>query len=130
MVVSCLAVADFGCGCFWHVQHEFVEAEKRILGRSDTELTTLAGYAGGLAGTKDGKVCYHNAAQISDYGGLGHAEVVKLRIPPASYPEFAAEYVKLLCPPSGSNPRPALSYETPRTCLARVDDTHVSARPV
>ena len=23
----------FGCGCFWHVQHEFVEAEKRILGR-------------------------------------------------------------------------------------------------
>ncbi len=19
----------FGCGCFWHVQHEFVEAEKR-----------------------------------------------------------------------------------------------------
>jgi len=25
----------FGCGCFWHVQHEMVEAERRILGRSD-----------------------------------------------------------------------------------------------
>ena len=29
----------WGVGCFWHVQHEFVEAEKRILGRSDSELT-------------------------------------------------------------------------------------------
>ena len=25
----------FGCGCFWHVQHEFVEAERKILGRKD-----------------------------------------------------------------------------------------------
>ncbi len=29
----------FGVGCFWHVQHEFVESEKRILGRTNTELT-------------------------------------------------------------------------------------------
>ena len=28
---------------FWHVQHEFVEAERRILGRKDGELTALAG---------------------------------------------------------------------------------------
>jgi hypothetical protein len=29
----------FGVGCFWHVQHEFVETERRVLGRTDTELT-------------------------------------------------------------------------------------------
>lgn len=85
----------FGCGCFWHVQHEFVEAERRILGRSDSELTAFAGYAGGRAGMRDGKVCYHNAAQVSDYGSLGHAEVVGLRIPRASYGEFATEYCNL-----------------------------------
>lgn len=77
------------------MQHEFVEAERRILGRKDNALTALAGYAGGKAGTKDGKVCYHNAAFISDYGSLGHAEVVRLQIPPSSFGEFAKEYCKL-----------------------------------
>ena len=85
----------FGCGCFWHVQHEFVEAERRILGRKDAELTALSGYAAGLAGAKNDKVCYHNAAMISDYGSLGHAEAVRLRIPPSSFGEFAKEYCKL-----------------------------------
>ncbi|CAB9517583.1 expressed unknown protein [Seminavis robusta] len=85
----------FGCGCFWHVQHEFVEAERKILGRSDKELTARAGYAGGKAGAKDGKVCYHNAAQVSDYGSLGHAEVVSLKIPTSSFPDFVAEYTAL-----------------------------------
>ena len=61
----------FGCGCFWHVQHEFVEAERKILGRLDDEITARAGYAGGKAGALDGKVCYHNAANIADYGKLG-----------------------------------------------------------
>lgn len=41
---------------FWHVQHEFVEAEKAILGRSDNKVTSRAGYAGGNLGMKDGKV--------------------------------------------------------------------------
>ena len=86
----------FGCGCFWHVQHEFVEAERRILGRADDSLvTSRAGYAGGKAGMLNGKVCYHNAAQISDYGKLGHAEVVRLQIPSSSFPQFAKEYVAL-----------------------------------
>ena len=85
----------FGCGCFWHVQHEFVEAERKILGRKDSQLTALAGYAGGNAGAKNGKVCYHNAALMSDYGSLGHAEVVGLRIPPSKFYEFAVEYAKL-----------------------------------
>ena len=85
----------FGCGCFWHVQHEFVEAERRILGRSDSEITSRAGYAGGKAGAKNGKVCYHNALSISDYGSLGHAEVVSLKIPPSKLSEFVTEYCNL-----------------------------------
>ena len=48
----------FGCGCFWHVQHEFVEAERKILGRKDKELTSRAGYAGGTNGKL--QPCYHN----------------------------------------------------------------------
>mmetsp|Transcript_35663 Transcript_35663/g.106419 ORF Transcript_35663/g.106419 Transcript_35663/m.106419 type:complete len:286 (-) Transcript_35663:41-898(-) len=86
----------FGCGCFWHVQHEFAKAEKRILGRADPPmLTARAGYAGGSRGAKNGKVCYHNDKKIADYGTLGHAEVVRLRIPPSSFPAFAEEYVRL-----------------------------------
>ena len=85
----------FGCGCFWHVQHEFVEAERKILGRKDSQLTALSGYAGGNAGAKNGKVCYHNAALMSDYGSLGHAEVVGMRIPPSKFYDFAVEYAKL-----------------------------------
>ena len=85
----------FGCGCFWHVQHEFVEAEKNILGRSDDELTARSGYAGGKAGARDGKVCYHNAENVADYGKLGHAEVVSLKIPAYKFKEFAVEYCKL-----------------------------------
>jgi peptide methionine sulfoxide reductase MsrA len=86
----------FGCGCFWHVQHEFVEAEKKILGRSDDELTARAGYAGGKLGRgKDGKVCYHNGAGASDYGKLGHGEVVSIKIPASKFQEFAVEYCKL-----------------------------------
>ena len=85
----------FGCGCFWHVQHEFVMAEQRILGRVRTECTARTGYAGGKGGTEDGKVCYHNRAGVADYGSLGHAEVVGLRIPAASYPDFAKEYTRL-----------------------------------
>jgi peptide methionine sulfoxide reductase MsrA len=85
----------FGCGCFWHVQHEFVEAEKKILGRSDDQLTSLTGYAGGSLGMRDGKVCYHNAAFQSDYGSLGHAEVVGMKIPRSKFKEFAAEYCRL-----------------------------------
>jgi peptide methionine sulfoxide reductase MsrA len=85
----------FGCGCFWHVQHELVEAERRILGRNDNELTARAGYAGGKSGAKSGKVCYHNALKVSDYGALGHAEVVGLKIPPSTFPDFAKEYFAL-----------------------------------
>jgi peptide methionine sulfoxide reductase MsrA len=83
----------FGCGCFWHVQHELVEAEKRILKRDDMSLSARTGYAGGLSSAQ--QVCYHNAKNVGDYGKLGHAEVVALRIPTSSFELFAAEYFKL-----------------------------------
>jgi len=85
----------FGCGCFWHVQHEFVEAERSILGRSDDEITSRAGYAGGKAGSMGGKVCYHNAQNVADYGKAGHAEVVSVRIPARKFEDFVIEYCKL-----------------------------------
>jgi len=102
-----LAVTDelvdvyFGCGCFWHVQHEFVEAEKKILGRTDKQLTSRAGYAGG--NTKGKQPCYHNLQGRNDYGKLGHAEVVGMKIPASNYGDFAREYFKLLGP-DGSRP--------------------------
>jgi peptide methionine sulfoxide reductase MsrA len=85
----------FGCGCFWHVQHEFVQAEMKFLDRTDTQLTSRAGYAGGKAGAVNGKVCYHNARNVADYGKLGHAEVVYLRIPSSKFYDIAMEYCKL-----------------------------------
>jgi hypothetical protein len=34
----------FGVGCFWHVQHEFTQAEKKLLGRDDSKLTVSSSY--------------------------------------------------------------------------------------
>ncbi len=72
----------FGVGCFWHVQHEFVATEKKILNRDDMDITSRAGYAGGnsygeIKNNKDNlangkrQVCYHNLLGTSDYGSLG-----------------------------------------------------------
>ena len=72
----------FGVGCFWHVQHEFVETERCLLNRSDSQLTSFTGYAGGLEYGPDDKVCYHNwPRHIAEYSSLGHAEVVGMKIP-------------------------------------------------
>lgn len=46
----------FGVGCFWHIQHEFVVAEKNLLGRGPKTFTSRTGYAGGTK-TDNGKVC-------------------------------------------------------------------------
>lgn len=77
------------------MQHEFVQAERNILNREDSSLTARAGYAGGLGSSDQGRVCYHNAANVGDYGSLGHAEVVAMRIPSSSFEDFAKEYFKL-----------------------------------
>mmetsp|Transcript_87045 Transcript_87045/g.186562 ORF Transcript_87045/g.186562 Transcript_87045/m.186562 type:complete len:316 (-) Transcript_87045:34-981(-) len=76
----------FGCGCFWHVQHEFIHAEQAILGRNSATYTALAGYAGGNSLNRESMVCY------DDYAGHGHTEVVGLRIPENSISAFADVY--------------------------------------
>ena len=43
----------------------------------------------------NGKVCYHNAKGESDYGKLGHAEVVAMKIPTSKFEDFVTEYCKL-----------------------------------
>ena len=85
----------FGAGCFWHVQHEFVLAERNLLNRKDSELTSCTGYAGGFKTDNEGRVCYHNFQSIADYGKLGHGEVVGMSIPEDKVGDFAVEYFKL-----------------------------------
>lgn len=91
----------FGNGCFWGRQHEFVEAERRQ-GRSDDEVTSVVGYAGGYS-TKgpDGKVCYYYGAPDTVYERLGHGEVVRTTLSlgdadkaVADLREFSATYFK------------------------------------
>lgn len=92
---SALTDVYFGVGCYWHIQHEFVEAERKLLGRSDTQLTSRTGYAGGTATDKEGRVCYHNYQGVADYGKFGHGEVVGMQIPQTSIGDFAKEYFSL-----------------------------------
>lgn len=101
--LSDLTDVYFGVGCFWHIQHEFVEAESKLLGRGDKELTSLTGYAGGKSTDKEGRVCYHNFQSIADYGKLGHGEVVGMKIPEDSIADFAKEYFNLFTPKGGEH---------------------------
>ncbi|CAE7241517.1 PUB49 [Symbiodinium sp. CCMP2592] len=79
----------FGSGCFWHVQHAFIEAEANLLGRNASTYTSLTGYAGGNSVNGDGKACYN------DYAQLGHTEVVGLTIPLSRLPDFGAVFWSL-----------------------------------
>ena len=101
----------FGVGCFWHVQHELVQTEKKVLLRDGAELTSLAGYAGGKSTGKDtnrpdnkkGVVCYHNMMGVGDYGNLGFGEVVGMSVPGDSIGSFADQYFALF---GSDNERP------------------------
>lgn len=88
----------FGVGCYWHIQHEFVQAERLLLGRGDHELTARTGYAGSVRTGPDGRVCYHNFLGYADYEMLGHAEVVGLKLPKSSIVDFAQVYFGLFDP--------------------------------
>ena len=68
-----------GVGCFWHIQHEFVDAERKLLGRGDHRLTSRAGYAGGTKAGSESRVCYHNFRSVADYGKLGREEMSSVR---------------------------------------------------
>jgi len=91
----------FGVGCFWHIQHEFVAAEQELLGRKDNELSSLTGYAGGKAVGSEGRVCYHNIMSVADYGKLGHAEVVGMKLPTDKIVDFSKIYFSLFDPKTG-----------------------------
>jgi len=88
----------FGVGCFWHIQHEFIEGERTILGRNDHQLTSAAGYAGGAFTDREGRVCYHNFQGIADYGKYGHGEVVGMTIPQSKIGDFSDLYFSLFNP--------------------------------
>jgi len=72
-----------GNGCFWHTQYDTFMIEKNPpFSRSLEEITSLVGYAGSVRTSSDGYVCYHNfiGSSGSDYGHLGHAEVVQVEL--------------------------------------------------
>mmetsp|Transcript_22565 Transcript_22565/g.30055 ORF Transcript_22565/g.30055 Transcript_22565/m.30055 type:complete len:275 (-) Transcript_22565:570-1394(-) len=96
----------FGVGCFWHIQHEFVQAERTILGRTDAQITSRTGYAGGTKADKEGRVCYHNFQGVADYGKLGHGEVVGMKIPTENIGDFAKEYFSYFSTKTGERVDP------------------------
>ena len=96
----------FGVGCYWHIQHEFVQAERDILGRTDLQLSSRTGYAGGTGIGPEGRVCYHNFENIADYSKLGHAEVVGLKIPGPAIQNFSEVYFNLFDPETGDRVDP------------------------
>lgn len=61
-------------GCFWGRQKDFIETEKR-LGRPESQVSALVGYAGGVEPSRSGKVCYFSGPPDTHYDALGHAEV-------------------------------------------------------
>jgi peptide methionine sulfoxide reductase MsrA len=69
----------FGNGCFWGRQHDFVKLEMDRFGRHESEITSIAGYAGGRV--NGGKACYYNVKNDSVYSYLGDAEVVMVSVP-------------------------------------------------
>jgi len=97
--VTNATVAYFGCGCFWHVQHEFVTAvEEQLLGRTGASLTSFAGYAGSTQVGSGGRVCYHNFMGIADYGDMGYAEVVSLSMPSRIEAQVFDKFLNDVCP--------------------------------
>ena len=96
----------FGVGCYWHVMHEFVQAEQNVLGRGEQQVTAAAGYGGSTKVGKNsnrpddskGVVCYHNLMGVGDYGSLGYGEVVGMDLPKNEevMRSFAKEYFSLV----------------------------------
>ena len=92
MPSSDLTTVIFASGCFWLRQHSFVAFEQSTLGRAADEITTVAGYAGGIASGIHGEVCHYNAAHTSEYSTLGYAEAVRVSVPTDQVAAAAAIY--------------------------------------
>lgn len=89
----------FGNGCFWGRQKDFIETERKVLGRTEAEISGLVGYAGGKgSASADDTVCYFYSDRKTVYEDKGHAEVVNLRLDKGREEEeiraFAKTYFK------------------------------------
>ena len=82
----------FGVGSFWYPQHEFIKAERDLLGRTDQDLTSRTGYAGGNYLNKGCNLCYRGR---ESYDKKGFAQVVSVVIPLQSFEDFAKVYIGL-----------------------------------
>lgn len=83
----------FGNGCFWGRQYDYAMAEQKILGRAPTEVSALAGYAGGKSVSPSNKVCYYYTPDKNEvYERLGHAEVVQVELRAGTDSEKEAQF--------------------------------------
>jgi len=77
-----------GNGCFWERQWAYVEIETQAWHRKPENVSSKVGYAGGSRSGASGRVCYHCGLVCpEDYAGLGHSEVVQVRLDAASAPQ-------------------------------------------
>ena len=83
----------FALGCFWGTQHGLVGFEQDILGRNDSEITSVASYAGGLG--SNGTLCYENTDNTDVYSSLGNAEAVTLLLASEFLTLAATSYFEL-----------------------------------
>jgi peptide methionine sulfoxide reductase MsrA len=89
-----------GSGCFWHTQYDFYVAERTPRGsfqRTDEEVTSRVGYAGGFGSGAGGRVCYHSSQNLpgTDYHSpLGHAEATEVLLDDG--PQRTAQFQEIL----------------------------------
>mmetsp|Transcript_52375 Transcript_52375/g.104005 ORF Transcript_52375/g.104005 Transcript_52375/m.104005 type:complete len:252 (+) Transcript_52375:3-758(+) len=89
----------FALGCFWGTQYGLVQFEQDSLLRSDTEVTAITVYAGGLGANET--LCYENEEHFEEYETFGYTEAVALNIPEANLTAAAEAYFRLFRPAGG-----------------------------
>lgn len=102
-----------GNGCFWERQYAYSNLEQDKFKRDMVNVTSVSGYAGSVCTGRGGLVCYHGALG-SDYGALGHAEVVQVQLDPSKELEQFSELV--------TNFFHSFHYDSARKGMARPDD--------
>lgn len=86
----------FGNGCFWGRQYDFIQTEKKDLGRLAGAFSATVGYAGGKNFSPSNKVCYYYTPEKdSVYERLGHAEVVQVELRGQSTDQQAEQFRRL-----------------------------------
>ena len=95
----------FGCGSFLRVQYEMVKAEQRILKRSDDQIQSFAGYAGGT----NENHCFKNDANEDLFGKMKHGQVVGMTIPQSSFTQFAEVFFSMF-DENGDRPEKLFGY--------------------